>query len=424
VSRPLASVVIPAHNYGRYLAAAVESALEQTYAPLEVIVVDDGSTDDTAQILRGFAGRVRALRLEGRGVAVARNAGLFAAAGEYVLFLDADDLLLPEGVAHLARHLQEHPDADAAYGLWYQCDTRLRRAFIVRSPIRDGPVLPRLFLGNIVATPSAMLLRRRELVAAGGFDRDLAFTADWEMWLRLARRGCTFGAVPRPVAVYRIHARSMSGDLARAARDVWQVLDRYFSEPTLPRSTAAARPDAYYQMGLYLAKLHLEQGDQDGAVAQLRTALEHRPDRAASLDLYYYLARAIRRRGQLTGTPGEDEVTDATLALADRLPAAGHPNSAERPALVYLAAGLMLRHAGKYRAALRCLGATLRLSPRVAADPRHIPAIVRICVPPRLAAARGVLRHRTPAALPPLVATALAAEDTQHLAAGIPAEAR
>src|SRR3972149_839262 len=210
-----------------------------------------------------------------------------------------------------------------------------------------------------------------------------------------------FGAVPRPVAVYRIHARSMSGDLARAARDVWQVLDRYFSEPTLPRSTAAARPDAYYNMGLYLAKLHLEQGDQDGAVAQLRTALAHRPDRAASLDLYYYLARAIRRRGQLTGTPGVDEVADATLALADRLPAAGLPNSAERPALVYLAAGLMLRHAGKYRAALRCLGAALHLSPRVAAAPRHIPVIVRICVPPRLAAARGVLRHRPRAAFPP-----------------------
>ncbi|KRT78036.1 MAG: family 2 glycosyl transferase [Armatimonadetes bacterium CSP1-3] len=423
MSRPLASVVIPAHNYGRYLAAAVESALGQTYAPLEVIVVDDGSTDDTAEILRGFAGRVRALRLEGRGVAAARNAGLFAAEGEYVLFLDADDLLLPEGVAHLARHLQEHPDADAAYGLWYQCDTRLRRAFIVRSPIRDGPVLPRLFLGNIVATPSAMLLRRQTLIAAGGFDRSLTFTADWEMWLRLARRGCMFGAVPRPVAVYRIHARSMSGDLARAARDVWQVLDRYFSEPTLPRSTAAARPDAYYNMGLYLAKLHLEQGDQDGAVAQLRTALAHRPDRAASLDLYYYLARAIRRRGQLTGTPGVDEVADATLALADRLPAAGLPNSAERPALVYLAAGLMLRHAGKYRAALRCLGAALHLSPRVAAAPRHIPVIVRICVPPRLAAARGVLRHRPRAAFPPLVATALAAEDTRR-PAGIPAEAK
>src|SRR3972149_5101735 len=92
-------------------------------------------------------------------------------------------------------------------------------------------------------------------------------------------------------------------------------------------------------MGLYLAKLHLEQGDQDGAVAQLRTALAHRPDRAASLDLYYYLARAIRRRGQLTGTPGVDEVADATLALADRLPAAGLPNPAARPAPGLLPAG-------------------------------------------------------------------------------------
>ena len=422
MSGPLVSVVIPAHNYGRYLAGAVESALGQTYAPLEVIVVDDGSTDDTAEVLGRFAGRIRVLRLDGRGVAIARNAGLFAAEGEYVLFLDADDLLLPEAVAHLAGHLQARPEVDAAYGLWYQCDTRLQKAFIVRSPIRDGQVLPRLFLGNIVATPSAMLLRRQTLIAAGGFDRGLTFTADWEMWLRLARRGHKFGAVPRPVAVYRIHARSMSGDPARASRDVWSVLDRYFSEPTLPRSIAGARPDAYYNMGLYLAKLHLEQGDQDGAVAQLRTALAHRPDRAASLGLYYYLARAIRRHAQLSGTPGPDGVADATLALAERLPA-GLPNSAERPALVYLAAGLMLRHAGEYRAALRCLGAALRLSPRVAAAPRHIPVIVRICVPPRLAAARSVLRHRTPAALPPLVATALAAEDARHPAARIPAGA-
>src|SRR3972149_5802422 len=104
-------------------------------------------------------------------------------------------------------------------------------------------------------------------------------------------------------------------------------------------------------------------------------------------------------------------------------PAAGLPNSAERPALVYLAAGLMLRHAGKYRAALRCLGAALHLSPRVAAAPRHIPVIVRICVPPRLAAARGVRRHRPRAAFPPLVATALAAEAPRP-PAGIPAEAK
>lgn len=419
----LVSIIVPARNYGPFVAAAVQSALEQSYSRVEVIVVDDGSTDDTPQVLTSFGDRIRILRLDGRGVAAARNAGLAAAGGTYVLFLDADDLLLPQGLAHLVRRLHSLPGVGAAYGSWYQCDTRLGRAFLVRSPIGAGPILPRLLLGNMVATPTAMLLRREVVVAAGGFDETLSFTADWELWLRLASRGCRFAGVPQPVAVYRIHARSMSGQLARATRDVWAVLDRYFALPPVGQMYARARADAYYAMGMYLAKLHLTQGDQDGAVAQLRTALAHRPDRAHSLDLYYQVSRAIHRHAQLAGHAAAAGVAEATLDLAARLPVT--LRRGERSALVSLGVALMLRHAGEARPALRHLRAALRASPRTVMAPRHLAAAIRILYPPHLASAIRTLRTRgqMPSPLPPLVARVMAAAPVRD-AAGIPQAAR
>src|SRR3990172_8271100 len=96
---PLVTVVIPSHNYARYVGDAVQSVLAQTYVPVEVIVVDDGSTDDTLQVLARFGDRIRVLRLPGHGVAHARNAGLRAAMGEFIVFVDADDVLLPDALA-------------------------------------------------------------------------------------------------------------------------------------------------------------------------------------------------------------------------------------------------------------------------------------------------------------------------------------
>jgi glycosyltransferase involved in cell wall biosynthesis len=411
---PGVSVVIPAHNYGRYVGAAVESALSQAGRPVEVIVVDDGSTDDTPQVLQEYGKRIRVRRLDGRGVAAARNAGLAAAQGEYILFLDADDLLLPGSLHALAGSLDAHPAVDAVYGSWFYCDPAGGRAFIVRSPVRDGRVLPALFRGNIVHTPSAMMLRRRRLVEAGGFDDRLSFTTDWEMWLRLAVRGARFAAVPRPVAIYRVHAASMTRDLDRASRDVWSVLDRYLGDPTVDPALQAVRSGAYYSMGLYLAKLRLEAGDSAGAVTELRTALAHRPQRALSPDLYYSLSRAIRRHELRAGSPRPAAVLSRTRDLAERLSPA--PAPAEVHTAVHLGTALMLRHNGEYWAALRTLAAAFRLSGRTVIARKHLPIIARIFLPPQVPRAIAALRGLPRQPLPDLVTAVMAEEAARRRA--------
>src|SRR5262245_44787922 len=231
---PLLSIVIPTRNYARYIGQAIESALGQGHRPTEVIVVDDGSTDETPRVLRTFETAIRVLRLDGRGVSAARNAGLAEAAGEYVLFLDADDVLLPDGPVRQAQLLVQCPGVDVVAGQWYTYDVEsgfASRRFGTLRPDEDA--FSQLLRSNVVATPSAVMLRRRVLQALGGFDTSLHFTADWELWLRLAKHGRRFARVRAPVAVYRIHGESMTANLDLAIRDTIALLDRSFGDGTL-----------------------------------------------------------------------------------------------------------------------------------------------------------------------------------------------
>jgi len=121
---PLVSIIIPTYNYGRYLSKAVRSCLDQTYGNLEIIVVDDGSVDDTSEIVRGFGDRVVYLFQQNRGVSSARNTGLGRAAGEFIAFLDADDYLMEDSVAVRAEVLKRHPEIGIVFTDTYSCDEK------------------------------------------------------------------------------------------------------------------------------------------------------------------------------------------------------------------------------------------------------------------------------------------------------------
>ncbi len=112
-SSPLVSIIIPTYNYGRYLGKALESCFKQTYSPLEVIVVDDGSTDDTKEIVRGYGSRIVFIRQENSGVSAARNKGLEVAKGELITFLDADDYMPEDAIQTRVEALTAHPEAGA-----------------------------------------------------------------------------------------------------------------------------------------------------------------------------------------------------------------------------------------------------------------------------------------------------------------------
>ena len=240
---PGLSLVIATYNHGRYLPDALESALGQT-RPAEVIVVDDGSTDDTPAVLGRFAGRVRVHRQPNRGLSAARNAGLDLASGAYVSFLDADDVVAPTKLASQAAVL----DADSRLG-WTYCDVRIDdeatgKRTLVSERFRyqdrrlDGWLFPELVRGNFIPAISP-LIRRPALAAAGGFDPSLPALEDWDLWLRLSLVAPA-RYVAEPLATYRMRASGMSRDRARMDRSRFLVLDKL----------ARTRPDALRGLGV------------------------------------------------------------------------------------------------------------------------------------------------------------------------------
>ncbi|MBN2289594.1 MAG: glycosyltransferase family 2 protein [Candidatus Glassbacteria bacterium] len=184
---PEVSVIIPAYNRAAMLGDAVNSVLGQTFGDFELIVVDDGSTDDTPRLLGGLAGRVTALRTHRQGVAAARNHGAAAATGRYLAFLDSDDLWLPEKLkCQVAAH-RAHPDLRISHTdeVWVR---RQRRVNPMRKHAKRGGRIFRYSLPMCRISPSSVVLERSLFEEVGGFDRHFCVCEDYELWLRITAR--------------------------------------------------------------------------------------------------------------------------------------------------------------------------------------------------------------------------------------------
>ncbi|HEV2117146.1 MAG TPA: glycosyltransferase family A protein [Terriglobales bacterium] len=221
------SVIIPAYNSERYVADAVKSVLAQSYRPHEIIVVDDGSTDGTAHALEPFAGAIRYLYQQNRGEPAARNTGMRAATGEYIAFLDADDLWVPEKLELQMAYFAAHPGCAFVYsdmstfdenGL---VDASVKVRFNITFP--SGNIFPALFHETLFGSGS-IVFRRECLLKAGYFDEDFLVGSDYEMWLRMARH-YECGVVDKPLLLYRQHPQMSTRGLGRAMRDgvPWEV---------------------------------------------------------------------------------------------------------------------------------------------------------------------------------------------------------
>jgi glycosyltransferase involved in cell wall biosynthesis len=209
---PLISVVIPAYNAASYLAETLESVLAQTFRDYEIILVDDGSSDETFEIAARFSA-VRRMWQANKGAAAARNAGIVAARGRYVAFLDADDLWLPEKLEKQAAWLTRNPGADWIYCDALVFDSETRRTICrvgQRIRLHEGEVLRPLLLRSFIPSPTPVV-RRSVLFDAGLFDeaRERRFGEDWSLWLRLAGRH-PVGLIDEPLAMIRAHGESAS----------------------------------------------------------------------------------------------------------------------------------------------------------------------------------------------------------------------
>ncbi len=238
------SVIIPAYNQGHFLAEAIRSIQAQTYQDWETIVVDDGSTDNTAEVTRSFTDpRIRYVYKQNGGLSSARNEGIRHAHGEYLSLLDSDDCFLPEKLALLVSALEAQPHLGLVAGQAIPVDEHGRpvgKQF--DTPLPNDPA--QLLLGNPLHVGS-VLLRRCWQEKVGFFDETLRSYEDWDMWLRLALAGCQMSYIPQPVSLYRFHTAQMTRDGGQMTTATFAVLDKLFSNPQLPAEWQAMKERAY-----------------------------------------------------------------------------------------------------------------------------------------------------------------------------------
>ena len=204
----LISVVIPCYNQAHYLGEAIGSALGQGYANIEVIVVDDGSTDDAAAVACRYE-RVRCVRQENRGLAAARNRGLEESRGEYVVFLDADDRLAERAIEAGAASLESHPDCAFVSGHYSLIDAEGRPMPHVASACAEEDHYRALLRRNYIGMPATVMYRRSVLEIVKGFDTSRRACEDYDLYLRIARR-FPVRCHHHLVGEYRQHGGNMS----------------------------------------------------------------------------------------------------------------------------------------------------------------------------------------------------------------------
>lgn len=225
--KPLVSIIIPAYNYARFLPFAVDSALNQNYSNFELIVVNDGSTDDTHEVVQSYADRIRYIQQVNQGLSAARNSGIREANGEYLVFLDADDILKPNMirqsletlgklgsefslVAHLPELINEKGDLiDRSWGRFPKVD--------IEVTCLDLMIQNRF--------PPTVLARKQVFKEVGGFDLELKASEDRDMWVRIARRFRIF-RLNEPLSLSRRHGSNMSSDGFRQTDAIRRVLNK------------------------------------------------------------------------------------------------------------------------------------------------------------------------------------------------------
>ena len=259
MSLPLVSIVIPAFNAGEYLRESINSILQQTYRNIELIVLNDGSTDHTEDILRSYpAGSFYWGSHANMGQSATLNKGWSMARGEVLGYLSADDALLPHAVAELVASLESHPDMVMAYGDYAYMDQYSQVIRDVCSPDFDYATMVR----DIICFPGPGVLWRRDAFAhSGGWDRELRQIPDYDFWLRLGLLG-GFYHVNSVLARFRVHAASQTCGMADVAKsaEVITVIERFFERTDLPPAIRVLHGRALANAHLFSASQHLKSG--------------------------------------------------------------------------------------------------------------------------------------------------------------------
>jgi glycosyltransferase involved in cell wall biosynthesis len=268
----LVSVVIPSYNYAHFVTEAVDSALAQTYERLEIIVIDDGSTDDTLSVLAPYGDRVRYVYQENQGLSGARNTGIRAAEGELIALLDADDAWHPHKLELQAAYLRQHPEVGLV-GASLFTDRRLCWPEIgdLSGVAADTYRLEEL-VGKMRFGPSSAVMRRRCLDEVGLFDPTLRCVEDRDLWVRFASR-FRVAMLHAPLLWYRQHPASLSTKAATMEETERRVLTRLFAEVPALRGRRLLRRKTFSQAAYASAQVNAGTGESWPALRRVLRSL-------------------------------------------------------------------------------------------------------------------------------------------------------
>jgi glycosyltransferase involved in cell wall biosynthesis len=292
---PLVSVVIPAYNAERYLRRTLESALAQTYSPFEVIVVDDGSTDQTPQIVRSFCEqdrRVVLLQKENGGVATARNLGIQHSHGELIAPLDSDDVWYPEKLAEQVKLMQQCDESVGLVYCWSRIIDDADRPIVDITHRYEGDVVNELMFSNFLGNGSCALIRRSCFDVVGWYNGATTPCEEWDMYLRIAER-YHVRLVPKILVGYREVLTSLSANYRRMERAFAAFTDELRKRhPELPHSIMRYARSSFY---LYLTGKSNRQQQYGITLQYLWKCLAADPARILSSEFHLTLVKALIR---------------------------------------------------------------------------------------------------------------------------------
>jgi len=285
---PTISVIIPAYNAAPYIGETLESVFGQTSTDYEVIVINDGSPDtaELERVLETYLHRITYLKQENLGASAARNAGLRKARGEFVAFLDADDVWLPsylrDQLAFIEQQGCDMVCADAMHFGGSPFDGRTYMDVLMADAPSNGEVTFKgLISGKQSLITSGLVARREAIFKVGLFDEALRNSQDFDLWLRLARNGSRLAYQRKLLLHYRYHAKSLSGDavnrVMRELRVYEKVLDSYELRPDERAEVEGAIVRMQRELNLVEGKAQLEDGNFAEALVSLRKADLLRP---------------------------------------------------------------------------------------------------------------------------------------------------
>ncbi len=377
------SVIIPTYNRADLLMAALESIFAQTRQPSEIIVIDDGSTDRTFEVVACLGSQVRYFRQENTGVASARNLGLQKASGEIVCWLDSDDLWEPNFLMSMVSELEKRPGLDGLYCGFYYIDGDGNRLRSVSRVVPDEELADLLVESNFIVTPG-LVVRKSCYDAVGLFDTNLTIGEDADMWWRLARRFNITGIATHLVSI-RIHDQNSLGNSSTFIESILKLTEKHYGKDRGALSEWTDDKRHAYAFAYRTAAFRAVEADNpDLGWQYLARAVSIMPILLARVDTFYELALGNQPRGY-RGQSGLGGINTRGSEIIDRLDRLFEGSSTEVAALgdtayanAYLALAMLSDQAGDWRWARTYMREALMHNRKLLKDPLFTRRLIKL----------------------------------------------